>query len=605
MNGFRNLFNWSKKYLFIVLFVFITTISLQLLYSYIPLMIQYAIKILGKSDKPSTLPTFFIEFLESYSDVLTVLLVLGISMTLMQLFRGIIRFADSYAKGWVSEKIGMNMRNALYGKLNTLSYSYHNTSDVGDLIQRCTTDVETSCSFISTRLPELINIVGTVAIGAYQVGRINMTLMLVSLISMPIFLVSSIIYFNYVNKKYEEIEEAEAKMTTIIQEGLANTRVVKAFHREKYEIDRMDKQSVEYSNLQMKFNVVSDVYWGISDGIAFLQYGITLIVAIFLAKNSLVDAGDIVACFLLLGMLIWPVRGLGRIISDLGKTFVSVNRIQEVLDEKSEYNENENVITPINGNIIFDNVSFMYSDDDKNLLNDISFEIKKGETVAIVGKTGCGKSTIVNILTRMLDYTGGHIYLDGTELNTMNKKYVRKNIGLVAQDAFLFSKTVYENINITSEGDEKRVHHVARIANIDEDILKFEKGYDTLVGEKGTTLSGGQKQRVSIARTLVTEKPIIIFDDSLSAVDSETDILIRKALKEENRNITTIVITHRTTTAKEADKIIVLDEGRVLEIGTHEELVNNNKLYSKLWSLQGRLEEEFQKVLKEVQNENR
>ena len=205
----------------------------------------------------------------------------------------------------------------------------------------------------------------------------------------------------------------------------------------------------------------------------------------------------------------------------------------------------------------------------------------------------------------MLDYTGGHIYLDGVELNTFDKKHVRRNIGLVAQDAFLFSKTVYENINITNQGDEERVHHVAKIANIEEDILKFEKGYETLVGEKGTTLSGGQKQRVSIARTLVTEKPIIIFDDSLSAVDSETDILIRRALKEENKNITTIVITHRTTTAKEADKIIVLDEGSVLEIGTHDELVANGKLYSKLWDIQGKLEEEFQNVLKEVQDEER
>lgn len=605
MNGFKNLWNWGKNYIWIIILVLFTTVSLQLLYSYIPLMIQYAIKILENSDKPSTLPSFFINFLESFGDVLTILLVLGISMTLLQLVRGVIRFIDSYSKGWVSERIGMNMRNALYGKLNTLSYSYHNNSDVGDLIQRCTTDVETSCSFISTRLPELINIIATVIIGAYQVGKINLTLMLVSLISMPIFIISSIIYFNYVNKKYEEIEESESRMTTIIQEGLANTRVVKAFHREKYEIDKMDRQSKDYSDLQMKFNVVSDVYWGVSDAIAFLQYGITLIVAIFLAKNNLVDAGDIVACFLLIGMLIWPVRGLGRIIGEFGKTFVSVNRIQEVLNEKSEYKEEENVTNPINGNIIFDNVSFMYSDDDKNLLNNISFEIKKGETVAIVGKTGCGKSTIVNILTRMLDYTSGHIYLDGTELNTMDKKYVRSNIGLVAQDAFLFSKTVYENINITNKGDENRVYHVARIANIDGDIRKFEKGYSTLVGEKGTTLSGGQKQRVSIARTLVTEKPIIIFDDSLSAVDSETDILIRKALKEENKNITTIVITHRTTTAKEADKIIVLDEGKVLEMGTHEELVNNNKLYSKLWSLQGKLEEEFQKVLKEVEDESR
>lgn len=605
MKKFENLWFWGKKYIWIIFFVFFTTVCLQLLYSYIPLLIQYAIKILDNTESESTLPIFFVSFLESYSDIFTILILLGIIIVVLQALRGLIRFIDSYLKGWVSEKIAMNMRNEMYKKLNTLSYSYHNNSDVGDLIQRCTTDIDTSCMFVSMRLPELVNIIATVSIGAYQVGKINLTLMLVSLISMPIFAISSVIYFNYVNKKYTEIEKSEAKMTTIIQENLAANRVVKAFHREKYEIDKMDKQSIDYSNKMMKFNLVSDIYWGISDCFAYLQYAITLVVSIYLAKYNLVDAGDIVACFLLLGMLIWPVRSLGRIISEFGKTIVSVNRIQEVMDQKSEYVDCGNDIHPITGNLSFENVSFTFPDADLPLLNNISFDIKKGETVAIVGRTGCGKSTIVNLLTRMLEYTDGHIYLDGVELNTMDKKYVRKNIGLVAQDPFLFSKTIYENINITRIGSENDVYNAAKIANIDEDIRNFEYGYDTLVGEKGTTLSGGQKQRIAIARTLISRKPIIIFDDSLSAVDSETDILIRKAIKEANKNITTIVITHRTTTAKEADKIIVLDNGKIIEIGTHEQLVSNNNLYSKLWQRQGKLEEEFQKVLKETQNEDR
>ena len=604
MKGFKNIWRWAKRYFPLVLFIICTTLLLQLLYSYIPLIIQYAIKLLGGSELESTLPSAFVEYLKSIDEVMLVLIVLALSIIIVQIIRLIFRFTDSFLRGFVSEKIALNMRNTLYKKVNTLSYSYHNKSDVGDLIQRCTTDVETSCSFMSGRFPELVNIIGTIAIGAYQVGRINLALMFVSIISIPIFAVSSIIYFRYVNKQYEAIENEEAKMTTIIQECLSSNRVVKAFNREKYEFDKFDKQNKKYRDEETKINIVSDFYWGISDAVAYTQYGITLIVAIYLAKNNLVDAGDITACLLLLGMLIWPIRGLGRIIGDLGRTIVSVNRIDEVLQEKSEYNDNENVITEIKGNIVFDNVSFKFDDDDKYLLENISFNIEKGQMVALVGKTGCGKSTIVNILTRMLDYTSGHIYIDGTELKTMDKKHVRRNIALVSQDPFLFSKTVYDNINITKKGDDSKVYRAAKIANIDEDIRKFDKGYETLVGEKGTTLSGGQKQRVAIARSLVSDKPVLIFDDSLSAVDSETDILIRRALKKSYPDLTIIVITHRTSTAMEADKIIVFDEGKILEMGTHDELVQNNKLYNKLWKLQGNLEEEFEAMLKEEENES-
>ena len=274
-----------------------------------------------------------------------------------------------------------------------------------------------------------------------------------------------------------------------------------------------------------------------------------------------------------MGMLIWPIRSLGRLISDYGKTMVALRRIEEVLEEPSEYLINGELKPEIKGNIEFRNVSFKFDDDDKHFLNGVSFDIKAGETVAIIGKTGSGKSTIVNLLTRLLEYQDGEIFYDGIPLKDIEKRHLRKNIGIVLQDPFLFSKTVYDNIKIADKmASDDRVYDAANVASIHEDILKFEKGYHTLVGEKGTTLSGGQKQRVAIARILVDEKPIIIFDDSLSAVDTETDMMIRKALKKKTNKITTIIITHRITTAKEADKIIVLENGCVSAIGNHEEL---------------------------------
>lgn len=598
MQRVKYLFKWGKKYWFYILLTLILTVALQYFYSQIPLFIQYGIKVLDNVSPDINLPSYILDFLKSQTDTLTILLFLACFIVGMQAFRSAMRFADNYIKGRTSESIGKDMRDAIYKHVDKLSYTYHNNVDTGDLIQRCTSDVETSSTFVSSRFPDFVHIVSTILIGAYQVGQINTTLMLVSIVILPITGVASVIYFRYVNKKFNEIEESEAKMTTIIQENLASIRVVRAFATEKYEIDKMDKQSKDYLKKSKDFGKVESLYWGISDAVTMLQYALTVSVGIYLAKDGSVDAADISACLMLMGMLIWPVRGLGRIISDFGKALVAAERINAILDIKSEYDD-DGVETPnIKGNIKFNNVSFKFEDTDKHLLTKVNFEIKPGETVAIVGKTGSGKSTIINILTRMLDYDLGNIYIDGVELKNIKKQHIRKNIGVVLQNPFLFSKTIYDNIAIAERNVSKeKVVEAAKIATIDEDISKFELGYDTIVGERGTTLSGGQKQRVAIARILTSDKPVIVFDDSLSAVDTETDLMIRRALKKKNKDTTMIIITHRTTTAKEADKIIVLDKGSVSEIGTHEELLNNNGLYSKLWGIQGILEEEFLKVL--------
>ena len=598
MKRAKMLFKWGVKYWYMTLLVLCTTIVLQYLYSEIPLFIQYGIKVLEGVTPEVGLQKIFLVILQKYDDTITILLCLAIFIVSLQGFRSILRFLDTYTKNKMNENVAKDLRDSIYKHVDKLSYTYHNNVDTGDLIQRCTTDIETTSRFASSRIIDFVHIISTIIIGAYRVGSINITLMLVSLALIPITGVASVIYFRYVSKKFKEIEDSESKMTTIIQENLASVRVVRAFNTEKYEMDKMDKQSKDYLNKSLKFSKVMAFYWGSSDALTMLQYTLTVAVSIYLAMQGKMDAADISACLMLMGMLIWPIRGLGRIISDYGKALVAAERIDEILRIPTEY-LNDGTKTPdIKGNIEFKNVSFKFDDSDKHLLNDITFDIKQGQTIAIVGKTGSGKSTLMNILTRMIDYDKGEIYLDGVELREIKKQHVRKNIGIVLQNPFLFSKTIYDNIAIADNTVKKEnIYEAARIAALQEEIEKFEEGYDTIVGERGTTLSGGQKQRVAIARILTSNKPVIVFDDSLSAVDTETDLMIRKALKEKNKDTTMIIITHRTTTAKEADKIVVLDNGIVSEIGTHEELANGTGLYSKLWEIQGKLEEEFLKVL--------
>ena len=599
MSGIKRIFLWSRKYIFY--FVLIITLStvLQWLYSYLPLFIQYVFKVIKGNDDNVSLPKFLLNIYNEKTEVVEVVLLVSASMVILQLCRSIMRFLCNYYQGALSHFIGYDMRLMIYDHVCNLDYTYHNNSDIGDLIQRSTSDVDQISSFISNNIPSFINIFVTVGIGAYQVYKISPIMMLVSMVTIPFTAISSIIYFRFCNKKFKEIEEAESNMTTVIQENVNSARVVRAFSNEKYEFEKMDKASIDYANKNQKFINTMSIFWGISDGVTFLQYTLTLSTGILLARQGVIDASDIIACLLLMGMLIWPMRGLGRMISNFGKASVAANRIGELIDEPSEFEINGDLKPEISGKIEFKNVSFTFKDDNKKLLNNLSFCINKGQTIALVGKTGSGKSTICNILTRLVEYDEGQVLIDDIDIKNIEKKHLRRNVRLVLQDPFLFSKNVYENIGITiTEKDEEKIFNASKTAALHNEVLKFEKGYKTIVGEKGTTLSGGQKQRVAIARMIINDSPIIIFDDSLSALDSKTDADIRKALKKKENKQTMIIITHRTTTAKEADKILVLDKGQIVQSGKHEELVKENGLYKELWGIQGQLEKEFEEILK-------
>lgn len=571
-------------------------------YTYVPLFIKYIIAILGNENVSVNLPKAVVNLFNSGSTIPMKVLIASLGLAFFQLLRGILKFIIGVFRQFTGETIIKKMRIELYEHIQNLPYSYHNNVDTGDLIQRCTTDTETIKSFLTNQLSEMISTFAAIFASVYQMYKINHQLTFVSLILIPIILTSSIIFKIYIEKKFTEIEESDSRLMGIIQENLAGVKEVKAFTNENYENERFIEQSKDYARKNLQLNKVAALFWGFSDFTSVCQYLLTTAVAIFIVRNNpdSISASDVVALVMLVGNFVWPVRSLARIIGDMGKSVVSSGRLQEVMNFKEEHINDSNRIPEIKGGITFDNVSFKFDDTEQHLLDGLSFIVNPGETVAIVGKTGSGKSTIAKLLVRMHEYTDGSIKIDGYELNNINKKYVRSKIGLVLQEPFLFARTVYENIAITKKDIEKsKVVKAAQISAIARDIEGFEKGYDTVVGEKGTTLSGGQKQRLAIARMLIKEKPIIIFDDSLSAVDSETDLMIRNALKQEEYKATMIIITHRITTAKQADKIIVLENGKAVQIGTHETLANVPGLYKKLWDIQGEIEEEFMKILHE------
>lgn len=598
VNRFKQFHKWIKgQYRFYIIAVLLI-IALQYFRTLLPLFFQYIINtVLG--DETSELPMIFQQWTMRDS-VQTTLLLVGLLYAGFALFRVILMFFRRMTIGIFMERVAYNMRNTLYRTLQNLSFSYHSKAETGDLIQRCTTDVETFRVFVGEQLVEILRLIFLVGFSIYQMARINPLMMMYSVIVTPVIFISAFIYFINVKKVFKVVEEAEARMTTTLQESVTGIRVVKAFAKEKYEIEKFDKHSQEYLKEDYKLLRLMAIFWGGTDFVIFVQYALALTMGIVLTVQGSIEPGDFPAYLMYIGMVVWPMRQLGRIVGDFGKTTVALDRLDGIVLELDEH-ENDSTNTPkIVGKVEFKNVGFQFEDDNKPLLKDISFTANKGETVAIVGKTGSGKSTLINLMVRLLENQDGEILFDGTDIKDIKKKHLREHVGIIMQEPFLFSRTVYDNIGIMDKkAPKEKVYQAASIASVHDDITNFEKGYETIVGERGVTLSGGQKQRVAIARMLIHSKPVLIFDDSLSAVDTETDIQIRKALNDYWKNTTVFIITHRITTAMEADKIIVLDKGVISEMGTHEELLDKKGIYSDLWDIQSNVEYDYEKLNKE------
>ncbi|MDY5987920.1 MAG: ABC transporter ATP-binding protein, partial [Lachnoclostridium sp.] len=413
----------------------------------------------------------------------------------------------------------------------------------------------------------------------------NVKLTFVALAFTPVIVLYSGVFYHLIARNFTAADEAEGELSTVVQENATGVRVVRAFGREKFEIDRFDEKNDIFARLWIRLGTLSGLYWAVGDLITGFQVLFIITLGAVEAVHGGITAGEFIAFASYNTTLVWPVRSLGRILSDMSKAGVSFDRVNYILDSEEE-DMSEEGKKPEHMDITFDHVTFGYGDG-QNVLKDVSFHIKEGATYGILGGTGSGKSTLVHLLDRLFVLEKGRIQIGGVDIQDIPVGWLREHVGMVMQEPFLFSRTIRENIAAANpEATMEEIREAAKIACVDEEILAFPDGYDTMVGERGVTLSGGQRQRVAIARMLIAKAPIMVFDDSLSAVDAETDTRIRRALKEKMKDATVILISHRITTLMEADRILVLNHGKEEETGTHRELIERDGIYRKIYEIQ-------------------
>ncbi|MBU3130446.1 ABC transporter ATP-binding protein/permease [Clostridium tagluense] len=514
----------------------------------------------------------------------------SLSLVTLTCVRGVFLFLRGKLSAQAAENIARNMRVKLYDHIQNLPYEYHVKAESGDLIQRCTSDVDTVRKFFATQMVEIGRAFFIVTFAIIMMLSLNKKMTVIAMVIVPIIFIFSYVFFYKIKNTFEKADAQEGALTSVLQENLSGVRVVKAFGRQNFEIEKYEKENMKYRDLNFKLVKLLSTYWSTSDILCMTQIGLVLISGIYFAVNGEISLGTLVVFNTYEGMLLWPVRQLGRILSDMGKMSVSLERITNILDVPVEQEYGKALKPQVKGEISFENVNFEYEQDNE-ILKDISFTVKRGETVAIVGPTGSGKSSLVHLLLRLYDYDSGSIKIDGVELKDIERKHMRNNVGIVLQEPFLYARTIKENIKMAKiDSKDAEIHNAANVAAVHNVITSFEKGYDTIVGEKGVTLSGGQRQRVAIARTLIKDMPILIFDDSLSAVDAETDRVIRGELKKKSKGSTTFIISHRISTVMAADKIIVLNHGKIESIGTHAMLIKKDGIYKRIWEIQTSLD---------------
>lgn len=515
----------------------------------------------------------------------------GMIMVGLTMMAGIFNYFKGRLAAQASDGISRRLKNRLYDHLQYLPMRYHDKSETGDIVQRCTSDVETLRLAISTQVVEVSHALILMGTALPLMFLLDARMALASFILIGPIIVFGYFYIKRVRHLFQKVDEAEGKVTAVVQENLTGLRVVRAFRRQEYEIEKFGDPNQQYRDLGLRLIRLLAIYWTISDFVALSQNAIVLGLGIHFISHGSLTVGTLFAFIVLLNLILWPVRQMGRTLTELGKSFVAIGRIHEILDETEEGAGHIPAVKRGLGHIVAEDLSFSHNDG-QVALESVSFEVKPGETLAILGPSGAGKSTLLHILLRLYDYPSGSLRFDGLEMKDLDRQWCRQQFGTVMQEPFLFSKTIVDNIRLgRPKAGLKAITQVAQMAHIHETIDSFPSGYKTLVGERGVTLSGGQRQRVALARALLREAPVLLLDDALSAVDTETEEIILDALKKRHGKMTTIVIAHRLSTLSHADRVIVMDQGRIIQSGTHKELCARDGLYRRLWNIQNKSDE--------------
>ena len=512
----------------------------------------------------------------------------GLGVILVALVSAVARYGFRVTNARASETLVKTMRDTLFSHIERLPFQWHMSHHTGDIIQRCTSDIETTRRFISEQMTDLIRITILLAMSISFMVSMNVSMTLVAVIPLPAIIWYSLFFHRKFRGGFQKCDESEGRLSAMAQENLTGVRVVRAFGRERYERDRFEKHNESYTGLWVSLGKLMSFFWSSADILSGIQIMLVVVFGVVFCLRGSMTSGEYIAFLSYNGMLVWPVRQLGRMISEMSKAGVGIDRIGYIMDAEEEKDAEGALTPPLTGDICFDHVTFAY-EGSREMLHDVTFTIPAGTTLGILGGTGSGKSTLMYLLDRLypLPPENGRITIGGTDVAKIRLDHLRRGIGIVLQEPYLFSRTLRENLGITSEHlPDDELAAAVQAACLQETVDSFSKGYDTFVGERGVTLSGGQKQRAAIARMLTRPTPIMIFDDSLSAVDTETDARIRAELEKRFGSATIILISHRITTLSRADRVLVMDRGRVAQFGTPAELSAQPGLYRQIEEIQ-------------------
>lgn len=588
MIRYKNFYKATKNSRLIYLFAMISMVISQMINALLPIILWSSVdSIIGDEPFKFKLIKKIVDLFGGKLYIRNHIYIIALFIVIISAIGGLFVFLKTVFANIATERIAKNLRDDIYTHLEFINYKYISKTSPGDIIQRSTSDIETIKRLLSLQFVEILSSISIFTFSLIIMFTLNVKVALIC--AFGCFIIGSVSYLFYSNVKklFMKLDEAEAKLTHTVSENVSHIRVIKAFNREKFHYDLFKIDNENLKKRQFNFSVLNAVYWSVTNLTTFLLMGSVIGYGGYLAIKNVISFGDLAAFTSYVNLMIWPIRSLTRILADSGKATVAIKRIEEILQFPEEDMISGIKKVNIKGGVRFENVGFKYDTSDDFSIRNISFEIKPDQILGITGTTGSGKTTLVSLILRLFEPTEGTIYLDGYNIKDLNKEFLRENIAIVLQEPYLYNISIKDNIMITNDtATDKMVVDAAKTANVHKDIMSFEEGYNTISGEGGVNLSGGQKQRIAIARAILKSTPLLILDDSLSAVDMKTDKNIRNALNTMPNKPTLIIISNRLASLVQADLILVLEKGNIIQKGTHEELIREEGFYKNIFEIQ-------------------